>query len=249
MDHKVSIITVSYNAGPYIERTIQSVISQTYPNIEYIIIDGKSSDNTVDIIKKYAEHIDHWISEPDNSLYDAMNKGLRKATGEYVWYMNAGDRIYDSTSLEYAMKDANNSDFIYGDAILVTEDGRSREYHKKTPGPDKLSPRSFMNGMVICHHSMIPKRSVVVDYDLSWEVSNDIDWAIRVLKNVKKVHYSKSILCWYLDAGGGVSNKSRLKAVMERFDISKKHFGLFPTLWQQVIMFFHFLRRGRVFMI
>ena len=85
-----SIITITYNASRWLEQTILGVLSQSYPNIEYIVIDGGSTDGTVDIIKQYASGISYWVSEPDKGIYDAMNKGLQKATGDYVWFINAG---------------------------------------------------------------------------------------------------------------------------------------------------------------
>lgn len=91
----ISVVTVSYNAVGTIEQTLLSVINQTYPNIEYIIIDGGSTDGTVDIIKKYADEIVYWISEPDKGIYDAMNKGIKKANGEWINFINAGDSYYD----------------------------------------------------------------------------------------------------------------------------------------------------------
>ena len=93
---KISIITVSYNAVATIEQTILSVINQTYENIEYIIIDGGSTDGTIDIIKKYEDQISYWISEPDNGIYDAMNKGIIKTTGEWIYFLNSGDYFLDN---------------------------------------------------------------------------------------------------------------------------------------------------------
>ena len=95
----ISIITVSYNAVKTIEDTINSVLNQTYPNIEYIIIDGGSTDGTLDVIKKYQDKITYWVSEPDKGIYDAMNKGALKATGVWLHFMNAGDTFYDEQVL------------------------------------------------------------------------------------------------------------------------------------------------------
>lgn len=96
----VTVITISYNAEAIIERTILSVINQTYPAVEYIIIDGGSTDSTVDIIEKYANKVTYWISEPDNGIYDAMNKGLDIATGKWVSFMNSGDYYYSNNVLD-----------------------------------------------------------------------------------------------------------------------------------------------------
>ncbi len=101
----VSIITVVFNSVTLLERTIQSILGQTYPNIEYLIIDGGSKDGTVDIIRKYEDRIDFWISGPDKGLYDAMNKGLTAATGDFVWFLNSGDLVYETDTLEKVFKD------------------------------------------------------------------------------------------------------------------------------------------------
>ncbi|HXH18202.1 MAG TPA: glycosyltransferase family 2 protein [Chitinophagales bacterium] len=241
---KVSIITVCFNAEKYIERTIKSVITQTYPNIEYLVIDGQSKDRTVEIIRQYRDKINYFLSERDKNHFDAMNKGLRAATGDYVWYMNAGDCIYAPDTLEKAMREGSGKDFIYGEAVIADEAGNTRKWHKKTPPPEKLSPRSFINGMVICHHSMIIKRSLVPEYDLHWKIAGDTEWAIRVLKNVRSCHYLNIPFCLYLE--GGISADNRLKSVMERFHFSRKHFGLLPTLIEQVKIGFQIIQRGRI---
>ena len=88
-----SIITITYNAVRLVEQTLLNVLSQSYPNIEYIVIDGGSTDGTVDIIRRYESGLAYWVSEPDKGIYDAMNKGLQKATGDYVWFINAGDTL------------------------------------------------------------------------------------------------------------------------------------------------------------
>ena len=118
----ISIITISYNAVKDIENTILSVLNQTYPNIEYIIIDGGSTDGTLDIIKKYQDKITYWVSEPDKGIYDAMNKGTLKATGEWLNFMNAGDTFYNEQVLENVFRDNNweNTDVIYGDVIYIS---------------------------------------------------------------------------------------------------------------------------------
>jgi glycosyltransferase involved in cell wall biosynthesis len=237
---KISIITVSYNAEIFLERTIKSVIAQTYKNIEYIIVDGASTDGTVSLIKQYEIYISNWISEKDKGHYDAMNKGLKMATGDYVWFMNAGDRIYDENTLENIISKSDNEDFIYGDTVRVKENGQQRGYHKQKPKDTNLSYRSFINGMVICHQSMMVKRSKAPEYDIAhWRVSNDIEWAIRVLKNCHTYNDTDIIWCRYLD--GGISDRHRLQGLIERFDICRRHFGLIPALAAQVNILFHII--------
>ncbi len=241
---KISIITVCFNAEKFIERTIKSVISQTYPNIEYIIIDGKSKDATVEVIKKYENKISRWTSEPDRGIYDAMNKGMRAATGEYVWFLNAGDRIYSERTVEDIMRQANNEDLIYGDAERVDEAGNSRGWHKKTPAANELSVKSFLNGMVLCHQSMIVKRLVAPEYSLSWMIVGDIDWAIRIMMQVKSKKYINTVFCRFLD--GGISSARRKKALKERFDVLNKYYGLVPTLLAHLKFGFQAVKRGSI---
>ena len=242
---KVSIITVCYNAEQFIERTIQSVVAQTYPHVEYIVVDGASKDNTTALIRQYEPRIARWISEKDRSHFDAMNKGLRLATGDYVWYMNAGDCIRQPTTLEDILRQSNGEDFIYGDAVIVTEEGGQRPWHKKKPSDKDISYQTFINGMVICHHAMMVRRSKAVEYALQpWKVSNDLDWVIRVTKDCRSFRATELIWCNYLE--GGISAKNRLRSVEERFDICVKHFGIVPTLAEQAKILFQLVQRGRL---
>lgn len=115
----VSVVTVSYNAVDTIEETILSVLNQTYKNIEYILVDGGSTDGTVDIIKKYADKIAYWVSEPDKGIYDAMNKGIDVATGEWINFMNSGDIFYSNIVIEKIIERVSRGiAVIYGDVIL-----------------------------------------------------------------------------------------------------------------------------------
>lgn len=239
---KISIITVSFNAEDFIERTIKSVLEQTYNNIEFIVIDGASKDGTVDIIKQYEDKIDYWLSEPDKNHFDAMNKGLRKATGDYIHILNSGDQMRDKNSLSDIMSGSNGADFIYSRAEYIDEDGKRWPWHKKTPLPNKLKKKSFLNGMVVCHHAMIIKRELAPEFVLDrWRVSNDIDWAIRIMDKVKTVHFWDDTFILYL--AGGISTKQRWKAVKERYSISLTHFGVIPTVFEQFKIIFQILKK------
>jgi glycosyltransferase involved in cell wall biosynthesis len=241
---KVSVITITYNAEDFLERTIKSVIEQDYDNIEYVIIDGKSKDGTAQIIEKYRSNINVLVCEPDKGLYDAMNKALDNATGDYIVYMNAGDVMRDSHSLSDVMKGSNNADIVYGIAVKVDEAGNQRPWHKKTPSASQLSAKSFINGMIICHQCMIVKRSSAVKYNLSIKIAADIDWSIRTMKNVKTKHFNNDVFCLFLE--GGVSDERRVQAIKERFMIGVKHFGWLTTLSMQFGILFGALKRGRM---
>lgn len=124
---KISVVTVCYNAVDQIEETIKSVVGQTYQNIEYIVIDGGSTDGTTDIIRKYSDKISYWISEPDNGIYDAMNKGIHVATGDYINFMNAGDYFSSASAISDVVKQINaTNDIIYGDSTMIDYKGRRR---------------------------------------------------------------------------------------------------------------------------
>jgi len=147
---KLSIITIVYNNMHHIERTMLSILYQTYPNIENIIIDGLSTDGTVDIIKKYESRISKFISEKDNGIYDAMNKGLALATGDYVLFMNSGDEIYTKDTIANVFASAEDADIYYGETEMINDNGQSlgQRRHK---APKQLNWRSFKYGMSVSH--------------------------------------------------------------------------------------------------
>jgi glycosyltransferase involved in cell wall biosynthesis len=125
MNEKVSVVTVCYNTESLIEDTIKSVVGQAYPNIEYIVIDGGSTDDTVKIIKKYDSKISYWVSEPDGGIYDAMNKGIKAATGKWINFMNAGDAYCSETSVEQFVRMVDDDVVIaFGDTVLKYQLGR-----------------------------------------------------------------------------------------------------------------------------
>ena len=132
---KFSIITVTYNAGKTLEKTIQSIISQSYRNVEYIIVDGKSKDNTLQIADTYKQGIHCIVSEPDKGLYDAMNKGIRLATGDYLCFLNAGDKFHDNDTLQRmvdSLKDGELPDVLYGKTAIVDENGNFLHMRKRS---------------------------------------------------------------------------------------------------------------------
>lgn len=233
---KISIITVCYNAAECIEKTIQSVVEQTYKNIQYIIIDGKSKDNTLEIVSKYKDKIEIIISEPDKGLYDAMNKSFQYATGNYVWFMNAGDIIPHADTLEKVMQYHKDEDFVYGTVEKIDEQGNRKAWHKPHPKAEGFSWRSLQNGMLICHQSMLMKRSITEEYRLEYRIVGDLDWTIRCLKKAKTVRDSGVLMCRFLD--GGLSSKRRRASWIERFKILREHFGFFPTFIEHIRIIF-----------
>ncbi|MCL2027254.1 MAG: glycosyltransferase [Bacteroidales bacterium] len=239
MHPKVSIITVCYNAETLIERTIQSVINQTYPHIEYIIVDGNSTDNTLQTINelisgnpvgvRHTERLQiQIISEPDTGIYDAMNKGLTLATGDYVWFMNAGDEIYEPTTLEKLIPCfEKNADVVYGDTVMVDESRNILGFRKKRP-PKNFTWKTFRKGMMVCHQSILVSRKIAPKYDLQYKIAADIDWVIQLMKRAQIVCNSNEILSRFLI--DGFSKQREKSAWKERFTIMKKHYGLLQTL-------------------
>lgn len=171
MENKVliSIVTVSYNAVLSIEQTIQSVINQTYPYIEYIIIDGGSKDGTVDIIKKYEDKIAYWVSEPDKGIYDAMNKGIRVSRGYWINFMNSGDRFFDFNVLDrlFLEKNYTGVDIIYGDRISEYSFGSFYQMPKALSHLNTCFP--------IFHQSTFVRSEIMKKYefDLKYRISGD----------------------------------------------------------------------------
>ncbi|HET6224937.1 MAG TPA: glycosyltransferase family 2 protein [Bacteroidia bacterium] len=241
---KITIITVVFNAQALIEQTIQSVLQQTYPFIEYIIIDGASTDGTLQLIDRYKAQLAFISSEKDQGLYDAMNKGLKKATGEYVLFLNAGDVLNDADVLQAIFTDGTPADVYYGNTKIIDAAGSVLGERRLTP-PEKLTWRSLKFGMCVSHQSFIPKRTLVEPYDLRYKLSSDIDWVIRVLKKANTIVNTHITISKFLE--GGVSSKRRKKALIERFKIMVTHYGLLSTLFSHAYILvrypFHKLTR------
>lgn len=239
----LSIITITYNAERFLERTIRSIINQQVANIEYIIVDGASTDGTLGIIEQCQPNITRWVSEPDRGLYDAMNKGLHQATGQYVWFMNAGDEIYDADTLSKLMTriEATRADVYYSDALFVRdimEQGAVQTVpvglrSQVTPHrlPTRLTWHDMALGMKVCHQAFVVKRALAPDYLLT-NLSADLDWEIRCLKKAHTIEYVSFVLCKYLV--GGLSVQQHRRSLLDRFSVLVRHFGLATTLFNHV---------------
>lgn len=230
----VTIITISYNAEELIERTIRSILNQSSTDYEYLIVDGASKDKTLEIAKSFKNDFTdkdvpfRWISAPDNGIYDAMNKGLKMAKGDYIWFVNCGDSIASSTVLsEIIQKNSDSSaDFIYGETQIVHFDG-SIMGARRLKAPKKLTWKKFRMGMLVCHQSMLVRTSIAPFFETNYRYSSDFDWAIKCLKKSNNILNVEQILSLFLD--GGVS-KSKMKASLkERFEIMALNYGWFPT--------------------
>ncbi len=229
---RISIITVVFNGEQHIGRTIESVISQTYEQVEYIIIDGKSTDLTLEVIGRY-EGVDHLLSEADNGLYDAMNKALKLASGDYVWFLNSGDQVYSNDTLEKMIAGLTGvPDIIYGGTMIIDEQENEIGDRRLKP-PEKLSWKSFHQGMVVCHQSLIVNRDLAPEYNLEYRLSADIDWAIRASKKAKVIHNSELILSRFLE--GGLTRHNIKAGLKERFRIMSGYYGFIPTVLRHFV--------------
>lgn len=183
---KISIITVCYNAKEYLEETIKSVLSQTYQNIEYIIIDGMSTDGTLDIINMYANQLSYWVSEQDDSMYEAINKGLRKCTGDYIWILNADDCIHSPTTVYQVIEQIRqNPGYIgyYGNIMVRTnEKTRLRRSFQVTREQLLLSA----HGTFVPHPALIVSSeslTKIPDYNIIYSYASDFDYILNLMQN------------------------------------------------------------------
>lgn len=227
----VSIITVVRNNAQALEKTLNNLLSLDYPAKELIIIDGASSDSTPQVIERFAEHISYSISEKDSGLYDAMNKGIRAASGEYLWFINAGDTVFSPSTLQNIFSPGENptqlADIYYGETLVCTPDGSPLGLRRK-PLPHTLSWHSLSRGMVVCHQSFIVRRNIAPLYDLSYRYVADIEWVIESLKAARSIVFTHQIMSCF--ETGGISTRHRNAGLRERWHIMCHHYGLARTV-------------------
>ena len=230
---KISVITITYNSAKTLADTLESVLAQTYKEIEYIVVDGASKDGTMDIVKKYEllfEGKMRWVSEPDKGLYDAMNKGMHLAKGEYLIFLNAGDTFHSENTLADIAVSIGSSrpDVIYGETALVND---KREFlgMRRLKAPETLNWKSFRMGMLVCHQAFIAKRTLAPDYDLSYRFSSDFDWCIRCMKRAGTLWNTHLTLIDYLNEG--VTTRNHKASLKERYNIMVKYYGRIPVMF------------------
>ncbi len=230
---KLTIITICYNASKTIRPTVESIAQQSNKNFEYLIIDGASSDNTLSIIKEITPFA-RIISEADEGLYDAMNKGIQYARGEYICFLNAGDSLREGKTIEKVLNLIEESesknrkpDVIFGDTMIVNNERKDLGLRRLRP-PKNLVAKDFLRGMLVCHQAFIARKAIAPLYDLRYSLSSDYDWCLKILEQSQYNLQTEDILVNYL--AGGLSYKYKWKSLWERFLIMKRHFGLFPTL-------------------
>jgi glycosyltransferase involved in cell wall biosynthesis len=223
-----SIVTVVYNDAVNLEKTIQSVISQSYQNFEYIIIDGGSKDATLDIIKKYEKHINLWRSEADKGIYDAMNKGIKAAKGKYINFLNAGDTYSSADVLRLVSGNLGNStsvEILYGQAVRLSSETSKLKFVKG----GKITTSNLFTSIPFCHQAIFYQTSLFEEiglYDYTYKVTADYQWLIRYYNSrlsLEKMYYLESHLVNY--AEGGYSFKNIHRAAREKLKIARIHFN------------------------
>ena len=224
----ISIITITFNAGELLKPTVESVMNQTFNDFEHIVIDGASTDNTLEIARLNPKV--RILSEPDKGLYDAMNKGLKMARGKYLLFLNAGDSFRsDDTLALYAREALKDRDIIYGDTMIVDKDRQDlRPRHHSAP--DLLTFKSFSKGMLICHQAFMVKKELAPEYDLNYRLSADYDWTVKCIakSSAENCTNLKTVTINYLS--DGMTDKNKIKSLKERYRIMSYHYGSIPTL-------------------
>ena len=237
---RFSIITCTFNAEAVIERTLDSVLEQTHSHLEHLIIDGASKDRTVEMAQHYktkSDEEDHChdviiCSEPDGGLYDAMNKAIAKATGDYVLFLNAGDVFPSPDTLEMVAESVGDGEslpaVLYGDTDIVNEEGRFLR-HRRLTAPEVLTWRAFRHGMTVCHQAFFARTDLArrMVYNTAYRFSADYDWCIRLMREGQRrgleltnVHQT---VANYLSEGA--TTRHHRASLMERLRIMAHHYG------------------------
>ncbi|MFM2269600.1 MAG: hypothetical protein RL757_3041 [Bacteroidota bacterium] len=230
-----SIITVVFNGLDLLKGTMESVAAQRFGDYEHLIIDGASKDGTPQYLAEIASQKDskiRFVSQPDKGLYDAMNKSFGLAKGDFLLFLNAGDHFFDTTTLENLAKNITpQTDVIYGEVMLV-DDARThigtRSQLSPQRLPDALTWQNMRFGMVVCHQAFLVRRQMPPPQYIPQNLSADIDWVIRCLKNSRQTVHSHQIIAEYLM--GGLSKKRHHQSLKDRYQILKNHFGFFPNI-------------------
>lgn len=246
---RITYVTITYNAASVLQRTLDSVLSQDYPEIVHLIIDGASTDATLQLVDDYIErsnatgthHRIQVTSEPDKGIYDAMNKGLRSIVGDYVCFLNAGDFLPAAdTASRIAEKVAQLDSLpavLYGDTDIVDGEGRLL-YHRRLSPPEQLSWKSFRQGMLVCHQAFYARTDIAknLQYDTQYRYSADVDWCIRVMREGERMglplYNINMVVANYLDEGA--TTQHHRESLRERYRVMARHYGQLSTLMMHV---------------
>ena len=244
---RITYVTITYNAAGVLQRTLDSVLSQDYPDITHLIIDGASTDGTLKMVDDYIGrsnaadngHRIQVMSEPDEGIYDAMNKGLRSLDGDYVCFLNAGDFLpaADTVSkiagyISLAAGEENMPAVLYGDTDIVDGEGRFLHHRRLSP-PENLSWKSFRQGMLVCHQAFYARAdfAIATPYDMQYRYSADVDWCIRVMKAAAKENVPllnlKMVVANYTQEGQ--TTLHHRESLLERYRVMERHYGRIQT--------------------
>ncbi len=246
---KLSVISIAYNNLNGLRKTLELFEDGRYSSdIELVVVDGGSADGT----KAYLENskfINKWVSEPDKGIYNAMNKGLSMASGEYVWFLNSGDYAISHAAVNELLTALKNGpDAVFAETMMVDENGKhlgTRSAITTRKLPEHLNWQSFKLGMNVGHQSFVIKRQLALTYNEQFRYVADIDWMIRCLKICHTVIKLNAVLaCFTMD---GFSSKNRDKSNKERFKVLASHYGYIPNLFNHAqIVFRKWMNKGKV---
>ncbi|MBY7733840.1 glycosyltransferase family 2 protein [Francisella philomiragia] len=215
---KFSVITVCYNSEKTIQKTLQSIKDQTYKNIEYIIIDGGSTDRTLEIINQYSDIVDILVSEPDNGIYDAMNKGIKLAVGDYIGFLNSDDYYAKDIFEKYNMAlKSSNGDYIYSDAFFLKDD--KKEYVK---AESEIAEKVYQY-MPMSHMSLFVKSYFVknIKFDTSFKIAADLDFFNKLREQTSNNVFIHDSFSYF--SMGGISNIADIETLWESKKVAIKH--------------------------
>ena len=241
---RITYVTITYNAASVLQRTLDSILCQDYSEIVHLIIDGASTDTTLQLVDDYIErsnasgggHRIQVTSEPDKGIYDAMNKGLRSIEGDYVCFLNAGDFLPapDTVSKIVGKVESCGSlpAVLYGDTDIVDSEGCFLHHRRLSP-PEQLSWKSFRQGMLVCHQAFYARTdfAIATPYDLRYRYSADVDWCIRVMKAAAKESVPmlnlKMVVANYTEEGQ--TTLHHRESLWERYQVMECHYGRVQT--------------------
>jgi glycosyltransferase involved in cell wall biosynthesis len=245
---RITYVTITYNAAQVLQRTLNSVLEQDYPHIVHLIIDGASTDDTLKIVDDYiarsnAADNGHRIqvtSEPDKGIYDAMNKGLRSLDGDYVCFLNAGDFLPSPNTASKIIEAitqpptpiTQHPAVLYGDTDIVDGEGRFL-HHRRLAPPEKLSWKSFRQGMLVCHQAFYARTdfAIATPYNMQYRYSADVDWCIRVMKAAAKENVPllnlHMVVANYTQEGQ--TTLHHRESLWERYRVMEHHYGRVQT--------------------
>ena len=240
-----SIITVTYNAADTLQRTIESVKSQSCQLYEHIIMDGASTDSTMEIAHNLCHDRMSIYSEKDRGIYDAMNKAIVKSKGDYLIFLNAGDKFHSTDTLQLLADSILSNDYpgiVYGQTDIVDKDGNYLGPRHLT-APTELTLDSFKHGMVVCHQAFVALKQLVNFYNTNYKYSADYAWCIMCLQKSKRNVYVPATIIDYLSEGQ--TTRHHRASLKERFKIMCTYYGTWPTIIRHIKFALRYAKRRK----